>query len=256
MVFMGLVQMASCTKSIDNLPNDSVSLESSNDAAGPFEFSNCKLRRIYQSYGEGNATINGLFTYNKAGNPVSAVFTSPDGDYGSDHYFFYDKQNRLRKYQILVEEGIGIETHFYGYDENNRIVKDTSIWNSGQIEQDFVHTLSYDDQGRVIKENIKNTKYLGITGKPEPLERDRNPTYTYDNRGNIGVLGWKSSSYDRKVSIFRSHPIFQFIHRNYSVNNSSVQAKYNSRGLPLAVVPGNDYFFNLTNVTKAIYDCQ
>jgi hypothetical protein len=254
-IFACLVQTVSCTKSIDNLPNDSVTLETSSDATGPFEFSNCKLRRIYQSYGEGLATINGLFTYNNAGNPISLVF---NGEFGDDHYFFYDKQNRLIEYRISGDQGEW--WHYYGYDENNRIIKDTEDVNpTGINHQIFVSTLTYDSQGRIIKENIKNI-YNGpddTSPDPFPLLRDRNPTYTYDNRGNIGVIGWKSSWYDyNKVSIFRAHPIFQFIHRNYSQNNSSVQAKYNSRGLPLAVIPGNDVFFNLKNVTKAVYDCQ
>lgn len=84
-----------------------------------------------------------------------------------------------------------------------------------------------------------------------------NPTYTYDARGNLAVKGWKSSSYDNKVSIFRAHPIFQFIHRNYSMNNAGLEAKYNSRGLPLAVEHLNDHFFGATGyILKAMYDCQ
>jgi hypothetical protein len=97
-----------------------------------------------------------------------------------------------------------------------------------------------------------------LEGQYVPLEPTRNPTYTYDARGNLGVNGWKSSSYDNKVSIFRAHPVFQFIFRNYSKNNAAVQAKYNSKGLPLSMNPANDVFFNSAAavITKAIYDCQ
>lgn len=261
---IALLQLLSCTKNVDTISTDSVSDETSDDLTFPAsnEFSNCKLRRIYQSYGEGYDVLNGLFTYNSAGNPVSVLF---EPYYADDHFFFYDKQGRLREYRRIAPAGGGETWHFYGYDANNRIVVDTSISHGGADEtgQDFLYesrhvsTLTYDSQGRIIKENIRNIyNDRDDMGNEVPLERERNPTYTYDARGNLGVIGWKSSSYDYKVSIFRSHPVFQFIHRNYSKNNSSAQAKYNSRGLPLSVVPGNDVFFNMKNVDKAIYDCR
>ena len=259
LIFVCLLQVVACTKSIDTVTNDSITLEESSDLTFPVsnEFSNCKLRRIYQSYGEGLATINGLFTYNKAGNPVSLLFDDPIAD---DHFFFYDKLGRLKEYRI--EGDFGDSWHFYGYDANNRIVTDTlnrGFWDGVHHVplQIWISTLTYDSQGRIIKENIKNTLNNDIEGIVNPLQPERNPTYTYDNRGNLGVIGWKSSWYDyTKVSIFRAHPVFQFIHRNYSRNNSSIQERYNSRGLPLMVIPGNDYFFNLKNVTRAVYDCQ
>jgi hypothetical protein len=252
---IGMLQTVSCTKNVDTVTNDSVTAETSSNLTFPAtnEFSNCKLRYIYQSYGEGGGTTKGLFSYNSAGNPVSVL---NDYDVADDYYFYYDRQGRLKGF--LSTGDFGSTMHYYGYDANNRIVKDTSVRNPDGIEEQiFVSTLTYDTQGRIIKENIKHIyNGPGYDGVPDPLQPDRNPTYTYDSRGNLGVWGWKSSSYDYKVSIFRAHPIFQFIHRNYSRNNSSVQAKYNSRGLPLTVIPGNDWFFNLKNVTRAIYDCQ
>ena len=252
-IFIGLLQVISCTKTVDTT-KDSISLEQSSDLTFPTsnEFSGCKLRRIYQSYGEGNATVTGLFTYNSAGNPVSVLFNET---YAGNHYFSYDRKGRLKDYRFTSDFGDAI--HVYGYDANNRIVTDTAKWGVGDYYLKIsIYTLTYDSQGRIIKENIRNILNKGVEGEVYPLEPTRNPTYTYDSRGNLAVAGWKSSSYDYKVSIFRTHPVFQFIHRNYSRNNSSVQAKYNSKGLPLSVVPGNDNFFSLPNVTKAIYDCQ
>ncbi len=43
---------------------------------------------------------------------------------------------------------------------------------------------------------------------------------------------------------FRAHPLFQFIHRNYSKNNAAPQSKYNAKGFPLSNNPTNDAFFN------------
>lgn len=253
LILASLFLVFSCTKTVDTTV-DSLTAEQSSDLTFPTsnEFSSCKLRRIYQSYGEGNATVTGLFTYNGAGNPVSVLFNET---FAGNHYFSYDKYGRLKDYRFSSDFGDGI--HVYGYDANNRIATDTSKWGVGDhYLQIWISTFTYDAQGRIVKENIRNILNNDVEGGVNPLEPTRNPTFTYDSRGNLAVAGWKSSSYDYKVSIFRTHPIFQFIHRNYSKNNSSVQPKYNSKGLPLSVIPGNDNFFALNNVTKAIYDCQ
>ena len=247
------ILFASCQKDVDVKEQIAdVNAVVSSDATTAGEFPTCKLRRIYQSYGPEGPVVNSLFTYNSAGNPVSVLSSS---DFAVQFYFFYDKKGRLIK--LYESYPGGDNTDHYSYDVNNRIITDTSIQNEGgPYEYAYAIKLTYDSQGRIIKENIKNYHNGIREGVPDPLEPDRNPTYTYDVRGNLGVKGWKSSSYDNKVSIFRSHPIFQFIFRNYSRNNSSVQAKYNSVGLPLTVLPGNSYFFSLQNVDKAIYDCQ
>lgn len=253
-LFVCLLQIISCTKSVDPPSSESVSRNSSNAATVVNEFASCKLRRIYQSYGEGYTNATAVFTYDHRANPVSVLF-EPRGN--GEHYFDYDKNGRLVSYR-MNSDYTGTLKHVYAYDANSRIIRDSVFRGSDEYIADiFVSTFTYDAQGRIVKENIRNT-YNGVNdqGVRPPLAPDRNPTFTYDNRGNLAVKGWKSSSYDNKVSIFRTHPVFQFIHRNYSQNNSSVQAKYNSKGLPLTVLPGNDTFFALPNVNKAIYDCQ
>lgn len=266
-IFVCLVQIISCTKSIDKISNDSVSLETSSDATLVPSYGNCKLRRIvFITALNPESTVNMLFTYNAAGNPYSVVGTS--GYHIPNYYFYYDKKNRLRELRIahnLEGNDEYTELHRYGYDNNDVIVVDTVLHpradESDTVVQLGVHKiirLTYDSQGRIVKENIRDV----LTGAIN------NPTYTYDSRGNLAVKGWKSSSYDNKVSIFRSHPVFQFIHRNYSMNNGGVEAKYNSKGLPLAVELLNDDFFGATGYTtrdipyplegiiKAIYDCE
>jgi hypothetical protein len=95
-----------------------------------------------------------------------------------------------------------------------------------------------------------------VKNETGPLNPVRNPTFTYDSRGNLAVAGWKSSSYDYKINPLRQNKIFPFIFRNWSQNNPEVQAKYNSRGLPLSMNPYNDMFFNANHAWKIIYDCQ
>jgi hypothetical protein len=268
--FVCLLQSISCTKSIDKVPNDSVSLETSSDATVANEFANCKLRRIvHENPFVSESTVNMLFSYNAAGNPYSVIHTGPlvipsSGYPTQNYYFYYDKKNRFRKLLInFTENGLDeyTEEHRYGYDTADVIIVDTTFawWEAtpGPTVK-RITKLTYDNQGRIIKENIQDF-YWGTT---------RNPTYTYDARGNLAVPGWKSSGYDNKVSIFRAHPLFQFIHRNYSRNNALAEAAYNSRGLPLAVRQLNDDFFGayrinpnnppnpLGGIIRAVYDCQ
>jgi hypothetical protein len=262
-VFIALIQLVSCTKTADTVRNDSVNLETSSDATLASEFSTCKLRRIYHEFEDLGSLSNGLFTYNAAGNPYTLIYTHPDQN-PPDYFFYYDKKNRLTKLIRTFEEGVSageyhIE-HRYGYNDSNVAIVDSlfSQWQSLDITLRSITHFTYDSQGRIIKETIKDLK-TGTT---------RNPTYTYDNRGNLAVPGWKSSGYDNKVSIFRAHPLFQFIHRNYSRNNALPEAKYNSKGLPLAVKNLNDSFFDAIlstsnntlhpagGIVRAVYDCQ
>jgi hypothetical protein len=271
--FVGLLQLISCTKNVDSVQPDAIGIETSSDATAAFEFSDCKLRRIvHENPFVSESTVNCLFTYNSAGNPVSVIKTDPlvvptSGYHTLNYYFRYDKKNRLRELLIAFGEDRRdeyTELHRYGYDNNDVIVIDTVLhpdWETGGLEDWIAYKtigLTYDSQGRIIKETIKDL----VNGTT------RNPTYTYDNRGNLGVIGWKSSGYDHKVSIFRAHPIFQFVHRNYSRNNALPEASYNSKGLPRSVRHLNDDFFGayrvnpnspanpLGGIIKAMYDCQ
>lgn len=247
LLFVILLQVVSCTKTT----NDSVSVETSSDATLVPSYGDCKLRRVHQDFGgdPNSVKVSGLFTYNSAGNPISVIYTH-NGTGNPNHYFIYDKQNRLREHQLRYSDFV-VERHLYGYNAQNQIVKDTMTNREAGGYFVNISTLEYDNAGRIIKETIVNTVNEGA-----PIRPTRRPTYTYDNRGNLAVAGWKSSSYDNKVSVFRSHPVFQFIHRNYSMNNAAPQAKYNSKGLPLSVNPGNDAFFNAVTTYVVVYDCQ
>jgi hypothetical protein len=269
-LFLGLFQVVSCTKSFDTASDASVTLETSSDVTISPEFANCKLRKIIHPDDIDGAPVTGLFTYNAAGNPYSLTYLErPDRGHGRNHYFLYDKLNRLREYRIGYSPTDPVEAtwHRYGYNSNNQIIVDSTISPGYSYEfegktYDYperiwkVSTLTYDVQGRVIKEVIKDL-LAGTT---------KYPTYTYDSRGNIAVAGWKSSSYDNKVSMFRAHPVFQFIHRNYSMNNAAPQPKYNSKGFPLSFKPSNDAFFNsvptnntwglIGGIDRIVYDCQ
>lgn len=223
----------------------------SNDVTA-IDLSKCKIRRIYQPHPtQEGQTVSALFSYNKAGNPYSVIYSN-GGTGVYDHYFIYDSQNRLIEYQArwrLYPDVI----HYYKYNDKNQIIVDSFKRSDGQgvYPYETVSKLEYDALGRVVKATVVNTK-----NGDQPLNPIRRPTYTYDNRGNLGVNGWKSSSYDYKVNPLRQSPVFQFVSRNYSNNNAAKQARYNSLGLPLSMNPSNDTFFNDLVTLKVIYDCQ
>ena len=236
---------SACTKNTE-FSSDEKSGFIANNAIIP-DLSTCKIRRINQDVG--GQRQSGLFSYNKAGNPFSVIYSN-NGTGNPDHYFIYDAQNRLREYQKRYGSFV-VELHQYGYNANNQIIKDTLTSKEAGVHYIAIITIEYDAMGRVIKETIVNT--FNDSG---PLDPVRRPTYTYDSRGNLAVAGWKSSSYDNKVNPLQQSAVLQFIHRNYSVNNAAVQAKYNSKGEPLSAHPSNDVFFNSIVTYQIVYDCQ
>lgn len=238
--------LAGCNKS-DISKKDSLTLSGSDNVS--VDLSGCKLRRIWAPYGPGSVT--GVFTYNSKGNPTKLVFNN-NGTGNPDHYFFYDNQNRLIEWHQTYDNGnvVSLLHRFVYSGAGVAPVRDTVMALEGDTVT-FVHTFTYDAQGRIVKENIKNIYNAGA-----PLDPQRNPTYTYDNRGNLAVAGWKSSWYDNKVNPLRGSPVFQLIFKNWSQNNAAVQPKYNSKGLPLSLNPNNDVFFNSTTASVLVYDCQ
>jgi hypothetical protein len=233
-----------CSKTTDyTAPQKQTSIA---DNATTPDLSTCKIRRIYQDVG--GTTQTGLFSYNRAGQPYSLLYSN-NGTGNPNHFFIYDAQNRLREYQKRYGEFV-VERHQYGYNANSQIVKDTFTSREAGVHYIGISTIEYDALGRVIKETIVNT--FNDSG---PLDPTRRPTYTYDSRGNLAVANWKSSSYDNKINPLRQSPVFQFVLRNYSMNNAAVQPKYNSIGLPLSAHPSNDLLFNSQVTYKIIYDC-
>jgi hypothetical protein len=249
-LIFAIMLFTACTKTDVSAPG-SLSQNISNDATAP-DLSKCKIRRIYQD--DRGQRVSALFSYNKAGNPYSVLYSN-GGTGVFNHYFLYDSKNRLSEWR-LVWTSVTIESHFYKYNNKNQIVIDsTNKFNGGDgtLGKIFISTIEYDALGRVVKETVVNTY---SDDGPDQLEKTHRPTFTYDNRGNLGVLGWKSSSYDHKINPLRQNPVFQFVMRNYSMNNAAVQPRYNSLGLPLSINPSNDVLFNNLVTDKVIYDCQ
>ncbi len=202
-----------------------------------------------------NEEIKGTFVYHPDGLPAQLTYqnsTLPN------YYFVYDDKRRLRELQETYRRNAAGDVlwHRYGYNNFNQIVVDTLLnftsFDPASAHPRIIATFTYDTQGRVKSEVRK--EYDGSS--------EETILYNYDSRGNLIVAGWPSSSYDNKVSIFRAHSLFQFIHRNYSKNNAAPPSRYNSKGLPLSNNPMNHRFFNAypnvadqTAITKINYDC-
>ncbi len=56
--------------------------------------------------------------------------------------------------------------------------------------------------------------------------------YKYDAKGNLIDEG---AEYDNNTSYLRTHPLWMFLNRNYSVNNNFRATGYNGNGMPLKI---------------------
>ena len=200
------------------------------------------------------------FSYNKMGDPVSAVRKHVAT--GSPNVlFWYDNRDRLNNlichYGSDISGGVeGWIKYFYG--AGGRVSKDSVysfpvIVNGqptfGEYSSAWTDTYEYDAKGRIIK----TTKILSELVKYVS-------TYSYDSNGNL-----VGNTYDDKVNWHQTNKVWQFLDRDYSVNNPMTSYyQYNSFGLPVAMdvtVPSmrfmevvlSAYIFTGNNV---VYDCH
>ncbi|MEP7258488.1 MAG: hypothetical protein ABI687_08870 [Flavitalea sp.] len=237
-----------CTKKLESTP--SLDLEElptvSNSAASPSVVS-CLITKLVQDYG--GIKNPAYFTYDGYKNPVSIVFTH-GGTGNPSWYFKYDAKHRLVRLDKKYPNGPLVETHKYGYNQYNAIGKDSAhYYEGGEIV--IVSSFTYDQKQRLNKESFKEIKNNG-----GPFETFPTIYYNYDVNNNLVVNGWAASKYDHKVSPLRTHKLWQFLHRNYSVNSPAVQSSYNTNGLPTIYKIDNDLFFNGGPTSEIQYLCK
>ncbi|HEU4553040.1 MAG TPA: hypothetical protein VFS25_09405 [Chitinophaga sp.] len=237
---MLLLTVAGCRKYPDQLPNYP-------------HYQVQKIKIDPGGFGEDSA----VFAYNAIGNPVSITRGRPST--GAPNYLFrYDAQHRLTDYIGVYANGLVFETwHHYTYNNHDNIVTDTTyvfgiVTDHGPAPDPqapppydhlFVgHTTAYeyDAQHRIIRA-------YDDFGQP-PVSTTR---YIYNADGNLAVIRSYDpytadssdvalTSYDNKVNLHRTHPIWQFLDRDYSVNNHEQVTAYNAQGLPLVIqAPAN-----------------
>ncbi|WEK34708.1 MAG: hypothetical protein P0Y53_19655 [Candidatus Pseudobacter hemicellulosilyticus] len=209
----------------------------------------CRITRIIDSsasYGSGVTTAT--FKYNKAGDPVSILFDE-SGTGRPNYLFWYDQKGRISDYfEAYISEGVwhGCERWRHYVYQGNRIVQDTAwsfvnvinnVPQRGQIYE--VTDYTYDQHDRITK--------MVMTLKVGSQVYVASYIYAYNAQGNLSSMQrWEGSqlaseyvynSYDDKPAVHRTHKLWKFLARNYSVNNAFPALSYNQYKLPLGFHP-------------------
>ncbi|WP_153801272.1 hypothetical protein [Foetidibacter luteolus] len=164
-----------------------------------------------------------VFTYNKYGDPLSAVHSS-DVSGVVNHFFKYDKLHRLTGYMYTYGKPPGfLSWEKYTYTNDPRVIIDSLFsygdggW-PGDSPTDYftvdVFKIILDNRGRIVK-------WWDID-------------FTYDAQGNLEYPG-ETYTYDNKVNIRRTSRTWMFIERDFSINNvkqSLGSLIYNKARLP------------------------
>ncbi|HRE51998.1 MAG TPA: hypothetical protein PK339_11285 [Flavitalea sp.] len=179
--------------------------------------------------------------YNDKGNPALA-------NYELVHYahmkfsvsFIYDSKDRL--IELTAPVGYEMDEGFYTtprrvkyvYQGDSPLPVRDSIFKIGGQEVIEVEDLFYDEQGRINRIVHRGDNY--------PWLHEYESRYYYDARGNKQVslngAGVEPglAEYGDKPSLYSLHPVWQLIHKDYSINSVKNGAEtYNNEGLPLKV---------------------
>ena len=209
----------------------------------PGQVTYCRIESIWERPGQPDQVFR-VLGYDEFENPT--FISSPFVVTGSPFYTFkYDMFHRLREHAEEFSNGTYMKLHRYGIDNNGRIGVDTT-WVMGGYnamgEPDnylsrTISTLTYDAQGRIIHSSNLTTPGPAFPMTP-PISSAN--TYTYDSNGNLEVPG---ETYDNKMNINRTNDIWQFLARDYSVNNRLMATEYNSTGFPTTLNDPEPYWF-------------
>jgi YD repeat-containing protein len=193
----------------------------------PGQSTYCRIESLWENAGAPNQRFI-LFLYDEFENPVA--ITTPVPTTGHPYRTFkYDQYHRLREYRGEYSNGNYEFWHFYGIDLNGRIGTDT-MYTLGTIGatgpatyfERAISKITYDGQGRIIK--------VVTTTQTNPSQTETN--YTYDGAGNLVRPG---VTYDNKMNLNRTNDIWQFLNRDYSMNNAFVAEAYNPAGFPTII---------------------
>lgn len=187
----------------------------------------CRIESIWENPGASNQRFI-LVLYDQYENPVA--ITTPLPSTGHPYRtFMYDNFHRLKQYRGEYSNGNYEFWHFYGLDLNGRIGRDTmytlgAMGPTGPLTyfERAISQITYDAQGRIIRV-VTDTQI-------NPSHTETN--YTYDASGNLvrpGVV------YDNKMNMNRTNDIWQFLNRDYSVNNPFIASAYNSTNYPTVI---------------------
>lgn len=188
--------------------------------------------------------IHRVFHYNEFGNPTFIEYPETEGGTGTPNFYFtYNDKQQLVNY-------IGWSEHYFTYNAAGQVSIDSLIGNYAGQDSRFEERYSYDVYGRVSK--VVSKFYYDRDGSPD-VGTVTTTNYSYDMHGNLITPG---ATYDRKTSIYRTHPLWMFLNRNYSINNAIPASGYNEFGLPTGWF-GNSVDFLTSSILleDVVYDC-
>jgi YD repeat-containing protein len=220
----------------------------------PGQTTYCRIESIWENPGASNQRFI-LVLYDQFENPVAV--TQPVVGTGRPYRTFkYDTWHRLRQYRGEYANGNYEFWHFYGFDLNGRIGVDT-MYTLGAMGPNgpatyferAISKIEYDAQGRIIKV-VTDTQ-----NNPSHTET----TYSYNTSGNLIYPPAFGIVYDNKMNYNRTNDIWQFLNRDYSMNNPFTAASYNTTGFPTIINTTRPVsFLNEINLQNAqiSYSCK
>jgi len=188
----------------------------------------CRIESIWEHPNESDQRFF-LVQYNEYENPV--FVNIPLATTGHPFRTFkYDNWHRLREYRGEYGNGFFEFWHFYGFDNNGRISVDTTYTfgtvgekPTGYFER-CIAFYAYDNQGRIISVSTACDRSGSFTNN-----------YTYDANGNLVYPAAYGITYDNKMNLNRTNDIWQFLNRDYSMNNPFIATEYNTTGFPTKI---------------------
>jgi len=221
----------------------------------------CRIETFWERPGAADQVFR-IVGYDLFENPT--FISTPFVATGSPFYTFkYDLFHRMREHAEEHSNGTYNRLHRYGINNDGRIGVDTTYtlggYNAmGQPDLYFsrtISTLTYDAQGRI--NHSSNITIPGPTFPMTPPVSSAN-SYNYDSNGNLEVPG---ATYDNKMNINRTNDIWQFLARDYSINNRLAATAYNSAGFPTAINQAESYWFINSqdiriNISQIGYSCR
>lgn len=213
----------------------------------------CRIEKIVHWDGEGSDPRTYVFKYNSKGYPISAISDLPAT--GAPNFFFrYDSKNRLTDYIELYGNNNYQNWVKYTYDHSGRVIRDTT-WTFGVYGDTpdpdsyyiFVRHYSYDAYGRVSQVNSEELQ--PIAGSLYSI------VYNYDASGNL--LGWGPYDTDH-INMNRTHKIWMFLNRDYSLNPAPPALTYNANNLPTRFWGNGNFIFLGLNMeySEIQYSCK
>lgn len=198
----------------------------------------CRIESIWENPGASNQRFI-LVLYDQYENPVAV--TTPVVSTGHPYRTFkYDNFHRLREYRGEYSNGNYEFWHFYGLDLNGRIGVDTNYvlgamgpTGPATYFERSISQITYDAQGRIIKV-VTDTQI-----SPSHTET----TYSYDAAGNLIYPPGSGVVYDNKMNLNRTNDIWQFLNRDYSMNNPFIADAYNPSGFPTVINSSRSILF-------------